>query len=116
MQRKLTITGVRANVALLVAPRYLWLCLLGWVLLIGEDAELARALVSLLSTIAFLSVRLSVKPFRHDGDAAIMMLVDLALVMIYLCALLIKACSLSPSVCLAFGFGDSSNGETGLKL
>ena len=92
------------------------LCLLGWVLLIGEDAELARVLVSLLSTIAFLSVRLSVKPLRYAGDATIMMLVDLALVTIYVCALLIKACSLSPIVCLAFGFGDSSNGERGTRL
>eukprot|EP00966_Prymnesium_polylepis_P304929 7045110-Prymnesium_polylepis.1 len=60
--------------------RKLTLC--GWVLLISEEYEQGRALVALLVSIAFLTIRLSVKPLRRVEDTALMVFVDLVLVCI----------------------------------
>ena len=40
-----------------------------------------------------------------------MMFIELALMVIYLCVLLIKACNSSAAVCNTFGFGESASGE-----
>lgn len=41
------------------------LVLTGWVLLIGEDAEMARVLVAILLNVVFLCLHFSLKPFRR---------------------------------------------------
>jgi hypothetical protein len=38
------------------------------------------------------------------------MLIELALIAVYICVLLIKACDLSSEVCATFGFGDEADG------
>ena len=45
--------------------------LTGWVLLIDEGAEQARVLVALLSSITFLAIHLSIKPFLRYADARV---------------------------------------------
>jgi hypothetical protein len=42
---------------------------IGWVLLIGEDAEQARVLVALIVSIAFLSLHLSIRPLRRYASS-----------------------------------------------
>ena len=83
----------------------------GWVLLINEDSEQARVLVALLVSITFLSLHLTIKPIRRAEDEALMTLVELALILIYTCALLIKACDTSAAICRTFGFGDTGRGD-----
>ena len=39
-----------------------------------------------------------------------MMLIESALITIYMCVLLIKSCDLSSVVCETFGFGDTAEG------
>jgi hypothetical protein len=39
--------------------------LLGWVLFIGDQTELARVIVALLVSVTFLGIHLGVKPFRR---------------------------------------------------
>ena len=39
-----------------------------------------------------------------------MMLIELALVLIYLCVLLLKSCEMSESLCFTYGFGHSPSG------
>ena len=64
----------------------------GWVLLIGEEYEQARVLVALLVSIASVALHLSVKPLRRIEDSYLTSFVELALVLVYLCVLLIKSC------------------------
>eukprot|EP00966_Prymnesium_polylepis_P045756 1059373-Prymnesium_polylepis.1 len=66
------------------------LTLTGWVLLIGEETEQARVLVALLVSIAFLTLQLAVQPYRKKEDTFLMALVSLALILVYICVLLIK--------------------------
>jgi Ca2+/Na+ antiporter len=66
------------------------LCAAGWVLLIGEETEQARVLVALLVSIAFLTLQLAVQPYRKKEDTFLMALVSLALILVYICVLLIK--------------------------
>ena len=40
----------------------------------------------------------------------LMILVDLGLILTYMCVLLIKTCEVSSEACAMFGFGDSPNG------
>ena len=40
-----------------------------------------------------------------------MTLIELALILVYLCILLIKSCLISSDVCARFGFGDTAEGE-----
>lgn len=86
------------------------LALVGWVLLIGEQSELARVLVALIVSISFLALHFAVKPTRRREDGALMMTVELVLVLIYICVMLIKVCDLSPTVCANYGFGDDATG------
>eukprot|EP00966_Prymnesium_polylepis_P229630 5313272-Prymnesium_polylepis.3 len=37
--------------------------------------------------------------------------IELALILLYLCVLLIKSCDNAPEQCSSFGFGDSATGE-----
>jgi hypothetical protein len=140
------------------------LTLTGWVLLISERAEQARVLVAILVSVGFLTLRLSIKPLlrfaRHcdmsqttiscdtlhvlcrNEDMALAMLIEMALICIYICVLLIKSCegqqsdlgiptclqlnplclkalstpllAVSSAVCNTFGFGDNANGAAQL--
>ena len=44
-----------------------------------------------------------------------MTMIDLALILLYTCALVIKGCEWSPEGCAEFGFGDSAKGECGVS-
>eukprot|EP00966_Prymnesium_polylepis_P169537 3920071-Prymnesium_polylepis.2 len=111
------------------------LALTGWVLLIGDETELARILVALLVSAGIFALHLGIKPFcrcavriastpkTHTNsqtrglrlcraeDGAIMMVAEGALVLVYLCALLIKSCDVAPNVCPNYGFGETAIGE-----
>jgi hypothetical protein len=50
------------------------------------------------------------RSLRRAEDGALILLVELALILVYICALLIKSCSLSTVVCASLGFGDSARG------
>ena len=99
--------------------------LTGAVLLIDEHYELARVLVALLVSITFLAFHLSLKPIRRPEDGALFLVAEMALILVYICVLLIKTCeiateteSLCPcdrvctvcNVCATFGFGHTSAG------
>jgi hypothetical protein len=57
----------------------------GTVLLIGEEFEQARVIAALLISVAFLAVHLTVQPLRKAVDGALMALIELALVLVYVC-------------------------------
>ena len=40
-----------------------------------------------------------------------MTLTELALILVYVCVLVVKVCDQSSDVCRRFGFGDSASGE-----
>jgi hypothetical protein len=82
----------------------------GWVLLIGEDAELARVVVALLVSVAYFALHFAVKPFRHPEDGALMIFAEQSLILIYICVLLIKSCDVSSDVCRMYGFGNTARG------
>jgi len=86
------------------------LTLTGAVVLISEEFEQARVLVAILVSVMFLALRLTIKPFQRTEDAALMASIELALVLTYVCILLIKACEMSSAVCETFGFGGTSSG------
>jgi len=86
------------------------LTLTGAVVLISEEFEQARVLVAILVSVMFLALRLTIKPFQRTEDAALMASIELALVLTYVCILLIKACEISSDVCRTFGFGDAASG------
>eukprot|EP00966_Prymnesium_polylepis_P133570 3087129-Prymnesium_polylepis.2 len=47
-------------------------------------------------------------PLRcRTEDRALMMLTELALVLLYICVLVIKTCDISTDACALFGFGGS---------
>ena len=46
-------------------------------------------------------------PVCRAEDRALMTVTELALILLYTCALVIKTCELSEVVCRAYGFGDS---------
>ena len=48
------------------------LTLTGWLMLIGKESELARILVALLVSIAFLTLLVAMKPLRRCGGCAAM--------------------------------------------
>merc|ERR1712227_25674 len=68
------------------------LVLTGWVLLIPAEFEQMRVLVAILVSIAFLAFRLSFKPLRRVEDGVLMTMVEIALILTYVCVLLIKSC------------------------
>ena len=77
------------------------LTLVGWVLLIGDEAELARILVALLVSTVFLALHLGVKPFRRAEDGAIMMVTEGALVLTNFCAVRFSSSlATSPQLCV----------------
>jgi len=86
------------------------LLLTGWVLMINDEAEQARVLAALLISFLFLVVRLSLKPNRRRDDTALAISSELALVLVYMCALVIKACEVSSAACSPYGFGADSTG------
>ena len=45
--------------------------LVGWVLLIGHETELARIIVALLVSVAFVAFHLGIKPFKRCGNDAV---------------------------------------------
>jgi hypothetical protein len=49
-------------------------------------------------------------------DSALMALIELALILIYMCVLLIKSCFLSTAVCATYGFGDTPKGNQFTRL
>jgi len=86
------------------------LVLTGWVLMIGENYELARVVAALLASIAFLVARFAVKPLKRPEDGALMTVIELSLILTYTCVLLIKTCDFSADLCATYGFGSTSNG------
>jgi len=86
------------------------LTLTGAVLLIGEEHEQARILVALLVSVSFLALHLSMRPLLRVEDGVLSGSVELALILVYVCVLLIKTCSLSEEVCKTFGFGETASG------
>lgn len=99
--------------------------LTGAVILIDEHYELARVLVALLVSVAFLALHLSLRPIRRPEDGALFLVAELALILVYICVLLIKTCELAEvtenacpcdrvctvcNVCATFGFGHTSAG------
>jgi hypothetical protein len=131
---------------------------LGWLLLIKEDHEQARVLVAILVSVLFLALHLSVKPLRRCAEALgslahvaqppaamhmqrnnrhfcriedeiLMTGIELALLVIYLCVLVIKTCEpgllgdggqgesesahlVVRSICRTYGFGETASGKT----
>ena len=73
----------------------------------------ADSVVSLLVSIAFVTLQLSFKPHRRSADGILSLLVQLSLILVYICVLLIKTCNASTTVCTSFGFGDTADGEGG---
>jgi len=102
----------RSQVALLWEPFEMCrkLTLVGFVLLIGEESDQARVLVALFVCTTFLALQMGVKPFKRDVDSTLMITIQLALILTYVCILVIKACHTSVDVCKAFGFGDNADG------
>ena len=45
-------------------------------------------------------------------DAALMIIIQLSLVLVYTCVLLIKTCDVSPEACAMYGLGTTSEGES----
>ena len=45
-----------------------------------------------------------------------MMLIQLSLIIIYVCVLLIKTCNESSRMCALYGMGDTANGEYAPRL
>ena len=79
-------------------------------MLISETAEYARVLVALLVSVVFLVLHLSVRPFHRAADGSLMLSVEVALVLMYVCVLLIKLCDRSAETCSLFGLGTSAKG------
>eukprot|EP00966_Prymnesium_polylepis_P314748 7272586-Prymnesium_polylepis.4 len=75
-----------------------------------ENHEQARVLVSLLVSITFLSLELSIRPLQHVEDHILAAVVQLTLIILYTSILLIKVCVSSSEACAPFGFGDSPKG------
>eukprot|EP00966_Prymnesium_polylepis_P114795 2653119-Prymnesium_polylepis.2 len=46
----------------------------------------------------------------HREDGALMTLVELTLILTYICVLLIKTCNESVAVCTTYGLGDNGQG------
>jgi hypothetical protein len=102
----------------------------GWVLLIEERFEQARVLVALLVSVAFLALSFVVVPLVRVEDHLLTMIIEMALIVIYVSILLIKSCDVtltriaevSPgnteliirSVCSTYGFGETADG--GMRL
>eukprot|EP00966_Prymnesium_polylepis_P152330 3518354-Prymnesium_polylepis.1 len=86
------------------------LILTGFLMVIDEESEQCRILVALFTSVGFLALQLSIKPYKRPEDEALMTLVMLSLVLMYVCALLIKSCGVSAVLCSTFGLGDSANG------
>ena len=86
------------------------LVLTGFVLRLPDSAEMSRLLVAITMSIAFLALQLSIKPFKRVEDDWIAMMVHLALVLIFLAAMLLKACKTSEELCSLFGFGSTGDG------
>ena len=86
------------------------LTLTGAVLLIESPFEQARILTALLISITFFGLHLSLKPLKRKEDGMLMVSIELALILVYICVLLIKSCDMSPALCKTFGFGESPAG------
>eukprot|EP00966_Prymnesium_polylepis_P007010 161696-Prymnesium_polylepis.1 len=111
------------------------LALTGIVMRIGERYEQFRVLVALLISITFLSLHLSINPIRRcvpaivgscslfhvelltvsvwfpcgrPEDSMLITLTEVALILVYTCVLVIKACDMSPDICSTFGLGDAA--------
>jgi len=104
----------RADVGIIFMWEPLEMCrklvLCGWVLSINEDAEQARVVVALFTSITFFGLNLRFRPLRRVDDSALTTLSHLALILVYSCTMAIKTCDLSPKVCSRYGFGDSAKG------
>ena len=57
------------------------------------------------------SKQLIVSLAARPEDGVLMTMVELSLVLIYICVLLIKTCAMSSNVCVTFGFGDAPDGD-----
>ena len=68
-------------------------------------------LVAILISIFFLALHLNVRPLPRSSDNALMTVIQLALLILYVCVLLIKSCNMSAMVCASYGFGDTASGE-----
>ena len=79
-------------------------------LLIDEEFALARVIVALVCSMAFLTSHLAIKPFKRAEDGALTLAVEQALILVYTCVLLIKTCNISAEVCVTYGFGESAKG------
>lgn len=84
----------------------------GWILIIPDDSELARVLVALLLCVVFLALHHIFKPLRRTEDAAIMLVIELSLAVVYICVLTIKTCQESAAVCMMYGMGRTATGKT----
>mmetsp|Transcript_34887 Transcript_34887/g.96345 ORF Transcript_34887/g.96345 Transcript_34887/m.96345 type:complete len:1229 (-) Transcript_34887:3353-7039(-) len=86
------------------------LVLTGWVLLISGEHEQLRVLVALVVSFSYMTLHVAIKPLQRSEDSALLLMVDGALVLTYLCVLLIKSCSISVDMCVAYGLGESAEG------
>jgi len=86
------------------------LVLVGWLLLIPDDAQQARVLVAILFSVAFFGLRLLFMPTLRAEDRVLATLTDLALILVYTCILVIKTCDAASETCEAYGFGGNANG------
>ena len=98
-------------------------------MLIGEESEQARVLVALLVSITFLALSLAIKPHQRAEDRALATMIELGLIVTYLCVLLIKSCdprsvwmnaaeisatdaeAIVRATCSAYGFGGTADGN-----
>jgi len=80
------------------------------VMLIDEDAIQARIIVALLVSVVFLTMKLTIKPLKRPDDSKLSALIELSLILIYVCILIIRTCQYSGEICKTFGFGSDANG------
>jgi len=86
------------------------LALTGFVLLVGEEHELLRALIALLVSFFWLVAQWALKPYKQLVDNHLAAVANIALTLIFLGVLLLKTCKVSPEVCEQFGVGGSGDG------
>ena len=92
----------------------------GWVLLIKEEHEQARVLLAILVSGTFVALQLSFAPLRWIDDGALMILSQVALILAYMCVLVIKSCDMSSvgtaqraskdvakAICSTYGLGET---------
>ena len=86
------------------------LTLTGFVLLINEEHDLARALVAVLISLIFFAGQWAMKPFKRSLNNWLAAAAHLCLTLIFLGVLLLKVCDASSEACADLGLGEGGDG------